>query len=77
MRMKQEYYTKLANQLLDSVETINLGDKLELLCCQYADILRDDVLDMYQKHQVSILAEELLSCIKDIPPKEKRGSKRK
>lgn len=70
--MKQDYYDKLAKLLLENVELKQLGENLERICLQYADMLQEDILDMNQKHQVSILAEELLNRMRDIPFKEKK-----
>lgn len=73
--MKQDYYDKLAEQLLECVEWRQLGKNLERICLQYVDMLRDDVLDMNQKYQVSILVEDLLLRIRDIPIRKNKKAK--
>ncbi len=65
--MNQDYYNKLAEKLYQCVNKKDLGEILERECWQYADMLCEDVLNPEQKQQIAIMAENLLSKIKDVP----------
>lgn len=68
---RQQYYQRLAQTLWEVIETKDLGPDMTLTFQQYAEMLRDDILNKEEKHRVAILAEFDLGRVGDFPNKEK------
>lgn len=73
--MNLDYYNQLAERLYQVGKIKELGETLEIKCYQYADMLRDDIFNMEQKQQVSVMAEDLLSKIEDVSNQNYDGGK--
>ena len=67
--MDQSYYNKLANQLLEAVEKIDLGEVLETQFITLSNQLLDENLSVDAKYKASIDAEYQLGLIRDFPKK--------
>ena len=67
--MEQSYYNKLANQLLEAVEKIDLGEVLETHFITLSNQLLDENLSVDAKYKASIDAEYQLGLIRDFPKK--------
>lgn len=71
-----EYYLNLADKLNETIVTKDLGENLTLQFHQLIDMLCDDVFSLEEKYQVSLLAEDILSKVRDFPDKLNGHSKK-
>lgn len=71
-----EHYLELANKLKEAIETKDLGESLTLRFYQLIDMLCDDVFSLDEKRGVAVLAEDMLSKIRDFPDKLNGHSKK-
>ncbi len=71
--MRQERYNRLVNQLLEAIETLELGEFLREVFLEISIELQDDNLTEEMKYKLSLDAEHYLGVVQDFPRK-KNGS---